>query len=86
MKTTNYFKRNIDMKFNYDADTDSLYIDFIDGAGVDNVIITDDIIADIDAQGRLVGLDIQHASMQSDLTQFMVQGIHPAIITSTHTS
>ena len=49
------------MNFNYDKETDSLYIDFIDGPGVDNVIITDDIVADIDAQGRLVGLDIQHA-------------------------
>lgn len=67
------------MKFNYYADTDSLYIDFIDGPGVDNVIITDDIIADIDAQGRLVGLDIQHASKQADLGNFIVDGLNPVL-------
>jgi len=67
------------MKFNYDKETDSLYIDFIDGPGVDNVIVTDDIIADIDAQGRLVGLDIQHASQQSDLGNFIVDGLNPVL-------
>jgi len=67
------------MKFNYDKETDSLYIDFIDGPGVDNVIITDNIVADIDAQGRLVGLDIQHASQQSDLGNFIVDGMSPVL-------
>lgn len=67
------------MKFNYDKKTDSLYIDFIDGPGVDNVIITDDIVADIDAKGRLVGLDIQHASQKSDLGNFIVDGINPIL-------
>lgn len=67
------------MKFHYDKETDSLYIDFIDGPGVDNVIITDDIVADIDAQGRLVGLDIQHASQQSDLGNFIVDGLNPVL-------
>jgi uncharacterized protein YuzE len=67
------------MKFHYDKETDSLYIDFIDGPGVDNVIITDDIVADIDAQGRLVGLDIQHASQQSDLGNFFVDGMNPVL-------
>ena len=67
------------MKFDYDKETDSLYIDFIDGPGVDNVIITDDIVADIDAQGRLVGLDIQHASKKSDLGNFFVSGLNPTL-------
>ncbi|NBX02764.1 MAG: DUF2283 domain-containing protein [Alphaproteobacteria bacterium] len=67
------------MKFNYDKETDSLYIDFIDGPGSDTVIITDDIVADIDAQGRLVGLDIQHASRQSDLGNFFVEGMTPVL-------
>ena len=67
------------MKFSYDKETDSLYIDFIDGPGTDNVIITDDIVADIDAKGRLVGLDIQHASQQSDLGNFIVDGMNPVL-------
>jgi len=67
------------MKFNYDKITDSLYIDFIDSAGADTVIVNDDIVADIDAQGRLVGLDIQHASRQSDLKNFVFEGLSPAL-------
>jgi len=71
------------MKFNYDKETDSLYIDFIDGPGSDTVIVTDDIVADIDAQGRLVGLDIQHASKQSDLSNFIVDGLNPILRAAT---
>lgn len=67
------------MRFNYDKDTDSLYIDFIDGSGADTVIITDDIVADIDADGKLVGLDIQHASKQIDLGNFIVDGLNPVL-------
>jgi len=66
------------MKFNYDQKTDSLYIDFAEGVGADTVIITDNIVADIDAKGKLLGLDIQHASEQSDLSNFIVQGIKPS--------
>ena len=36
------------MKFDYDKETDSLYIEFASGAGADNILITDDIVADID--------------------------------------
>jgi uncharacterized protein YuzE len=67
------------MKFDYDAETDSLYIEFTDGPGADNVIITDDIVADIDAKGRLVGLDIQYASKQADLGNFIVSGLNPVL-------
>jgi uncharacterized protein YuzE len=63
------------MKFHYYAETDSLYIDFTDGTGVDNIMITDDIVADIDASGRLIGLDVQHASKNMNLQQFTLEGI-----------
>ncbi len=67
------------MKFHYDKESDSLYINFIDGAGIDTVVVTDDIVADIDAKGRLVGLDIQCASQQSDLGNFIVEGMNPVL-------
>ena len=72
-------ERAVSMKFRYDKETDALYMDFIDGPGVDNIIITDNIAADIDAQGRLVGLDIQHVGEQSDLTRFFVAGLNPVL-------
>lgn len=67
------------MRFNYDIATDSLYIDFVEGPGVDNIIITDDIVADIDAGGRMVGLDIQHASKHVGLQNFQLAGFTPAV-------
>lgn len=67
------------MKFHYDLPTDSLYIHFIDGAGTDTVVINDDVVADIDASGKLIGLDIQHASKISNLNQFLVDGITPIV-------
>jgi uncharacterized protein YuzE len=44
------------MKFNYDAETDSLYINFIDIPGVDSYEISPDYIINIDDTGRVVGL------------------------------
>ena len=67
------------MKFDYDKETDSLYIEFASGAGADNILITDDIVADIDRNGRLVGLDIQYASKNADLQHFMMAGMFPEV-------
>lgn len=65
------------MKFHYDLPTDSLYISLTDNAGAETVIINDDIVADIDAQGRLTGLDIQHAGQYYDLGNFILSGFNP---------
>jgi uncharacterized protein YuzE len=56
------------MKLHYYAETDSLYIELRSGAGVEVREIADGLNADIDAQGRVVGLDIDHASTMLDLT------------------
>ena len=57
------------MKLHYYAETDSLYIELRDGAGVEVREIADGLNADLDASGRVVGLDIEHASTQLDLTK-----------------
>ena len=62
------------MRFDYDKDTDSLYIHFARGAGVDTVVINDEVVADIDATGQLIGLDIQHASRIADLAHVTLDG------------
>ena len=56
------------MKLHYYAETDSLYIELRSGAGVEVREIADGLNADIDATGRVVGLDIDHASTMLDLT------------------
>ena len=56
------------MKLHYDQDTDSLYIDFNARPGADAREITDGLVIDFDAEGRPVGIDIQHASRNLDLS------------------
>lgn len=56
------------MKLNYYAETDSLYIELRDGAGVEVREIADGLNADIDADGRVIGFDIDRASKLLDLS------------------
>ncbi len=72
------------MKFDYDETTDSLYISFVDGSGADTVIINDDVVADVDATGKLVGLDIQHASKTANLGQLVLAGFTPTTLPNQH--
>jgi uncharacterized protein YuzE len=57
------------MKLHYYPETDSLYIELSAGTGVEVREIAEGLNADIDAAGRVVGLDIEHASTQLDLTK-----------------
>ena len=56
------------MKLNYYEETDSLYIDLSSMASTDSKEIADGLVVDFDAAGRVVGIDIQHASERIDLT------------------
>jgi uncharacterized protein YuzE len=56
------------MKLHYYAETDSLYIELRSGAGVEVREIADGLNADLDAEGRVVGLDIDNASTKLDLS------------------
>ncbi|GGB95649.1 hypothetical protein GCM10011494_12670 [Novosphingobium endophyticum] len=57
------------MKLHYYPETDSLYIELSAGTGVEVRVIADGLNADLDAEGRVVGLDIEHASTQLDLSK-----------------
>jgi uncharacterized protein YuzE len=50
------------MKFHYYADTDSLYIDLADRPGGEAREVAPGVVLDFDAEGKLVGIDIDHAS------------------------
>jgi uncharacterized protein YuzE len=63
------------MKLHYDPDTDSLYIDFNARPGADAREITDGLVVDFDAEGRPVGIDIQHASRDLDLSTLEAQAL-----------
>jgi len=56
------------MKISYDKATDSLYIHLADRASVDSDEVKDGVVLDFDANGALVGIDVQHASERADLS------------------
>ncbi len=56
------------MKLHYDRETDSLHIDLNARPSADLREVQEGIVIDFDAEGRPVGIDIQHASEFLDLT------------------
>jgi uncharacterized protein YuzE len=63
------------MKLHYDPNTDSLYIDLNARPGADAREIADGLVVDFDAEGRPVGIDIQHASRNLDLSTLETQAL-----------
>jgi uncharacterized protein YuzE len=63
------------MKLHYDPDTDSLYIDLNARLGADAREVADGLVVDFDVEGRPVGIDIQHASRNLDLSTLETQAL-----------
>ena len=57
------------MKLHYYPDTDSLYIELSDTPGVDAREVAPGVVLDFDAEGNLVGIDIDRASRIVDLSR-----------------
>ena len=66
------------MKLNYYADTDALYIELKSTPSSDSREVADGLVLDFDANGNIVGIDIQHASKKLDLTTIETSSL-PAI-------
>lgn len=60
------------MRLNYDAATDSLYIHLAERPSVDSDEVADGVVLDYDAQGALVGIDVQHSSQRADIRRLAV--------------
>ena len=63
------------MKFHYYAETDSLYIELSDKPSVDSQEMKPGIVLDLDKDGNLVGIDIDHASKKVNLTKLEIDSI-----------
>jgi uncharacterized protein YuzE len=57
------------MKFHYYPETDSLYIDLAERASVDSREVAPGVVLDFDAEGNLVGIDIDRASKIVNLSR-----------------
>ena len=57
------------MELQYCGEFDSLCIDLRDAPSVDSREVADGVVLDLDEQGRIVGIDIDHASEKLDLSQ-----------------
>jgi len=56
------------MKLHYYPETESLYIELKSGPGSETREIFRGLNVDLDADGEIIGFDIDHASRQLDLT------------------
>ena len=61
------------MKLNYYPETDSLYIDLSEKKSVESREISEGVVLDYDADGILVGIDIDNASTKVQLNELSMQ-------------
>ncbi len=61
------------LTLHYSKETDSLYIDLSAAISSDSQEIADGLMIDFDDAGRVVGIDIQHASERIDLTELRAE-------------
>ena len=61
------------MKLNYYPETDSLYIDLSEKTSVESKEISEGVVLDYDAEGNLVGIDIDNASKKVQLKELILR-------------
>ena len=63
------------MKFQYYPETDSLYIDLSEKTSVNSNEVAPRVVLDFDAEGNLVGIDIDRASKVVNLTRLEAESL-----------
>ncbi len=66
------------MKLHYYPETDSLYIELKNAPGVEVREIVEGLVVDLDANGDVVGFDIDRASRKLDLSKVETVALPPA--------
>jgi uncharacterized protein YuzE len=69
------------VKINYYPDTDSLYIDLSGNVSTDSHEVAPNIVLDFDADGRLVGIDIDNASKIVNLSKLEAESLPVTAVT-----
>jgi uncharacterized protein YuzE len=65
------------MKLQYYPETDSLYIELKSNPGAEAREIVEGLVVDFDANGEVVGFDIDHASRKLDLSKVETVALPP---------
>ena len=60
------------MKLNYYPETDSRYITLSEQPSVESLEISEGVLIDYDADGRLVGIDIDNASSKVEMEKLIL--------------
>ena len=63
------------MKLHYYPETDSLYVEFKTRPGTDTIEVTEGPNVDLDAEGEVVGFDIDQASRRLDLSTLETEAL-----------
>lgn len=74
------------MKLHYYPETDSLYIDLSEQPSADSREVAPGVVLDFDAAGRLVGIDIQHASRVVNLSRLEAVSLPVASVSLSNAS
>ena len=63
------------MKMSYFEDTDTLYIEFREDSVVETKDLDKNTILDLDAEGNIIAITLEHASNRTDIHQLSLSGI-----------
>ena len=61
------------MKAKYFPDTDTLLLQFSDEVVIDTYDLNQNVLVEVDKQGRVVAMTVEHAKDQTDVTEFSYQ-------------
>ncbi len=63
------------MKIQYFAPTDTLHIEFRDAPVVETRDLDENTLLDVDAQGGIVAITVEHASERANIPEFSFQQV-----------
>ena len=63
------------MKIRYFQDTDTLYIEFKEAQAVETRDLDENTLLDVDRDGNICGITVEHASQRTDIPRFSYEQI-----------
>ena len=63
------------MKVKYFEDTDTLYIEFRDSTIAESRDLDENTVLDLDAEGNVCAITVEHASERTDVARLTVEGM-----------